>query len=281
MHNPVLLQEAIESLDVKKNGLYIDATFGEGGHSREIIKRGGKVLGIEWDRKQYQISNIKYQKFISKTQSLLLINGNYKDIEKIAKQNSFYPVDGVLFDLGLAMRQLAESGRGFSFKKENEPLDMRVNKQIKTKASDLINNLSKEELYELFAKYSEEVNSFVIAKAIVKARSIKKIETVADLINVIDEAIGRKDEKVYRRIFQALRIATNNEFENLKRGLVGALHLLKKSGRIVVIAFHSLEDRIVKNFANNYELTLISKKPIFSKNNLSFERSAKLRVIGY
>ncbi len=177
------------------------------------------------------------------------------------------------------MRQLKESGKGFSFKREREPLDMRINSDLKIKASDLINSLTQEKLYDLFATYSEELNSLGISQAIVNARTLKKIQTVGDLVTIINKVIGRYDEKVYQRIFQALRIAVNDEFSNLEKGLLGALHLIKKSGRIAVITFHSLEDRIVKQFIRRYKLKLLTKKPIISKRNLVFERSAKLRII--
>lgn len=279
MHNPVLLQEVINSLAVKNGGLYIDATFGEGGHALEIIKKGGKVLGIEWDVQQYRRARVKYQKYLLENQNLILVNGNFKDIEEIAKKNNFFPVNGIVFDLGLSMNQLKDSQRGFSFKKENELLDMRISNKIKVKASDLLNNLSREQLYEIFAKYSEEINASFIAQAIVNARLMKKIELVKDLITIIDKALDKKDERVYRRIFQALRIAVNDELRNLKKGLLGAVNLLKKTGRLVVISFHSLEDRIIKQFVREQKLVITNKKPIISKRNFSFERSAKLRVI--
>ncbi len=280
MHKPVLLQEVIDYLNVKVGGLYIDATFGEGHHSIEILARGGKVLGVEWDFNQYQRAKIKNQRCIN-LKKLILINGNFRDIEQIAKQNNFYPVDGVLFDLGLSMWQLKKSGRGFSFKKLNEPLDMRLSDELKDKASDLINSLSPKELYEILATYSEEINSWSIVKTLVRTRALKKIKLVSDLVNAVDRAIERKDERVYRRVFQALRIAVNKEFENLEKGLLGALNLIKKEGRIVVITFHSLEDRLVKNFVYKNNLNLLTKKPVISRSNFSFERSAKLRVISW
>lgn len=281
MHRPVLLQEVINYFNIKAGGLYIDATFGEGNHSAEILARGGKVLGIEWDFNQYKRAKIKNQRYITQLKKLILIKGNFKNIEQIAKQNNFYPVDGVLFDLGLSMWQLEKSGRGFSFKKLSEPLDMRLSDELKNKASDLINSLSPKELYEILATYSEEVNSWSIVKTIIRTRSLKKIKLVGDLISVINKAIRKKDEKVYRRVFQALRIAVNKEFENLEKGLEGALNLIKKEGRIMVIAFHSLEDRLVKRFVYKNNLTLLTKKPVTSRTNLSFERSAKLRVISW
>lgn len=279
MHNPVLLQEVIDALKVKKGGLYIDATLGEGGHTLAILRKGGRVLGIDLDRQQISNFHSPAKELTSNRKNLILIEGNFKNIERIAKKNNFYPVDGVLFDLGLSIGQIQHSGRGFSFKKSSEPLDMRLSNRLKIKASDLVNGLSQEELCEIFSKYSEEINSTAISKAIVRGRCFKKITTVADLTKIIDQAIGRKDEKVYQRIFQALRIVVNDEFENLKEGLKGAVMLLKKNGRIAVITFHSLEDRIVKRFIHDNQLKLVTKKPIVSKNNIPFERSAKLRVI--
>jgi len=284
MHTPVLLEQVIDALDVKKNGLYVDATFGEGGYSQAILDKGGKVLGIDWDEEQYQISNIKYQKYISKIKNLKMANGNFKNIEKIAKENSFFPVDGIVFDLGLSMKQINQSGRGFSFKKLNEPLDMRMSLKLKTKVSDLVNHLSESELYEVFAKNSEEINSQAVAREIVVRRQSKKLETVNDLINCIDKAvlsrgIARNALTIYAKIFQALRIQVNDEFENLKNGLIGSAKIIKADGKIAVVTFHSLEDRIVKNFSKTQGIKLLNKKPIMNKRGRSFEKSAKLRII--
>ena len=279
MHTPVLLQEAIDGLKVKKDGLYIDATFGEGGHAIEIVRRGGKVLGIDLD--QYQISNIKYQNDISKFKNLKLVQGNFNNIEQIAKENNFFPVDGILFDLGLSMAQIDSSGRGFSYNKLNEALDMRINLDYDEKAASIINRYSEEELYEIFAKYSEDLNSRAIAKATVFNRRLKKITIVGNLVRIIRETLKRSDEKTYRRIFQALRIKVNNEFENLQQGLRKSLAILKKDGRIAVITFHSLEDRLVKNFIRENNLVQVNKKIITGDRDLRFERSAKLRIISF
>ena len=267
MHTPVLLQKAIENLNVSTGGKYIDATFGEGGYSYEILERGGTVLGIDLDFSQ--ISNPK-----SQIQNLKLVQGNFADIESIAKENGFYPVDGVIFDLGLSMRQIKESGRGFSYKKLDDPLDMRLNINYKLTAEELIKRSDEKVLYEIFAKNSEEIRSKEIA-AVVKSRKVMK--SVGDLVSSIDRAIGYKSSSVYARIFQALRIEVNNEFENLKKGLTGAVNILKRKGRIVIVSFHSLEDRIVKNFSREKKLNFLSKKPITGLR--SFERSAKLRTI--
>ncbi|MEK7110136.1 MAG: 16S rRNA (cytosine(1402)-N(4))-methyltransferase RsmH [Patescibacteria group bacterium] len=272
MHTPVLLTQVIEALEIKKDGLYVDATFGEGGYSQAILEKGGKVLGIDLDKNQLTDYGLRIT-------NLKLVEGNFGDIEKIAKENNFYPVDGVVFDLGLSMRQINQSGRGFSFKRLNEPLDMRMSLKTEMTAKYLLNHLSEAELYEVFAKNSEEINSQKIAREIVVRRSFKKLEIVGNLINCIDHAIGEPDNNVYKRIFQALRIQVNDEFENLKNGLLGAMKIIKDDGKIAVVTFHSLEDRIVKNFSKNSGIKLSNKKPIMNRRGRNFEKSAKLRVI--
>ena len=273
MHTPVLLKEVIEALNIKKDGLYIDATFGEGGYSQAIIDKGGKVLGIDLD--QNQISNFKF--LIS---NLKLVEGNFADIEKIAKENNFFPVDGVVFDLGLSMRQISQLGRGFSFKKLNEPLDMRMSTDTEITAKYLLNHLSESELFDVFARNSEEINSQKIAHEIIIKRQFRKLEIVGNLINCIDKAIGEQDNNAYKRIFQALRIEVNQEFDNLKKGLTGSVKIIKSDGKIAVVTFHSLEDRIVKNFSKTQGIKLLNKKPIMNRLGKSFERSAKLRILG-
>ena len=274
MHHPVLLKPAIDGLAVKPNGLYIDGTFGEGGHSLEILKRGGRVLGIDWDKNQIkdQISKIK-------DKNLTLVEGNFADIEKIAKANNFFPVDGIIVDLGLSMRQLQESGRGFSHQNINETLDMRISLDNDLTAEQIINRYSQSELYEVFAKNSEEINSRAVADYIVHTRSIKPIKTVGDLNQLLERIVGKDDKQVKARIYQGLRIAVNHEFENLKSFLKQAMALLKIDGRLVVITFHSIEDRIVKNFIRENHLLQVNKKATRSLEEKRYERSAKLRVI--
>ncbi len=277
MHTAVLLQEAVEGLNIKKGGLYIDATVGEAGHSLEILKRGGKVLGIDLDSEQVKSLKLKVKGY----KNFKIVQGNFAEIETISKKNGFFPVDGVLFDLGLSMKQINQSGRGFSFKKPNEPLDMRISLDREQTAADIVNSYSEKELYEILARYSEELNSRPIAQAIVFQRRLKKIRTVVDLLTIIKRTLKREDEKTYRRIFQALRIAVNQELENLKQGLKGSLKILKKDGRIAVISFHSLEDRVVKNFIKKEELCQVNKKIITGRGENRFERSAKLRIISF
>ncbi len=274
MHHSVLLQPAIDSLAVKPDGLYIDGTFGEGGHSFEILKRGGRVLGIDWDDSQ-----IKEQRSNIKDEKLTLVTGNFADIEKIAKENNFFPVDGIIVDLGLSMKQISQSGRGFSYKNSHEVLDMRISLDNDLTAEKIINHYSQSELYEIFAKNSEEINSQAIADYIVHTRSIKPIKTVGDLNQLLERIVGKDDKQVKARIYQGLRIAVNHEFDNLKSFLKQAIGLLKKDGRLVVISFHSVEDRIVKNFIRENHLLQINKKAIRSLEKKKYERSAKLRII--
>lgn len=269
MHTPVLYEEAIKALEVKEGKKYIDATFGEGGHSKEILRWGGRVLGIEWDENKVKSQKLKVKSY----KNLKIVWGNFRNIEKIAKENDFFPVDGILFDLGLSMEQIGKSGRGFSFKNRSEPLDMRISQTLNRTAADIVNSLSSRQLYEIFARNSEEINSWAIAQAIFSARCLKKIETVEDLLAVVGEK-----ESTLRRIFQALRIEVNQEFDNLREGLSGAINILKKKGRVVIITFHSLEDRIVKQFARNNKLMFLTHKPIVAKNGKKFERSAKMRI---
>ncbi len=268
MHTPVLLQQAIERLDVKKDGLYIDSTYGEGSYTKEILKRGGKVLAIDLDKRQ--LENFK----VNGLTGLKLVQGNFAEIEKIAKENSFFPVDGVVFDLGLSMGQINQPGRGFSYKLLDDPLDMRMDLENEVTARDLVKRSSVEELYQIFAANSEEIKSKQIA---IEVKASRRMDTVGDLLKAIDRAAGFQSKTIYARIFQALRIEVNQEFENLRQGLAGAVKILKKEGKIVVVTFHSLEDRIVKNFTRNNQLKLLDKKPI--RGLRSFERSAKLRTI--
>ena len=278
MHTPVLLQQAIDSLEVKTGGKYIDATFGEGGYSQEIVRRGGKVLAIDLDINQLnghsETAHSQLARSLSRM-TLKLVQGNFADIERIAKENNFDSVDGIIFDLGLSMGQLGSLGRGFSYKNLDDPLDMRIDVNSGETAADLIWRLKESELYELFAKNSEELRSKEIAHEV---KISKKIISVSNLITAINRVIPYKSYNTYAKIFQALRIEVNDEFSNLRRGLEGAVKIINKDGKIVVVTFHSLEDRIVKNFVKNNNYKLSEKKPIRSKSGYKFERSAKIRA---
>lgn len=299
MHKPVLLDEVIEYLNPKPGENFIDCTIGEAGHALAIferIKPTGKLLGIDTDSEA--IKRIKTQ------DRLILIHGNFKDLKKIVEEEVFQPISGILFDIGLSSWQIEKSGRGFSFKKD-EPLKMTFNNQNLT-AEEIINKWPEEALREVFTKYGEEKYSRRIAKQIIEERKGRDIKTTFQLKKTIERAIpfsgarpaywsasqrgergkrGRID-RVLARIFQALRIVVNDELENLKQGVEQALEILKPRGRLVVISFHSLEDRIVKNFfkekGKDELLKILTKKPVTaSQEELKSNprsRSAKLRA---
>lgn len=275
-HTSVLLKKVIDQLHIKKDGYYIDATVGEGGHLRAMFEQGARVLGIDADKDQIQ----RLKEEFGENTNCILVHGNFKDIQSIAASNSFSPVDGVLFDFGLSYGQIERSGRGFSYKALHDPIDMRLDTDSPLTAETIINSYSEDALYEILARFSEELNSRAIAQGIVRSRTIKPIRTVAQLTESIDRAIKRKDNKVYARIFQALRIAVNNELENMKEGLRGAVSILKPDGIIAAISFHSIEDRVVKQFIKGNLLRELHKGVITGDFHFSFERSAKLRVFG-
>lgn len=275
MHTPVLLKEAIESLNIKLDGVYIDATAGEGGHLTEIAKTAKKVLGIDWDKSQ--VENLK--KKLGNIKNIEIVPGNFAEIGKIAKENGFADVDGILFDFGLSMNQLSSSGRGFSFKREDEPLDMRISEENERTAEEIVNVSSEEELYDIFARYGEEIYSRPIARAIVARRIRTRLKNVGDLVRAIVSGLksqrDNEETRTLTRIFQALRIAVNDEFENLRSGLNQAYEILKSGGVLSVITFHSLEDRLVKQFVR--EKNMIQRPLIRGSYEFKFERSAKLR----
>lgn len=273
MHTPVLLQKVMEGLQVKPEGRYVDATVGEGGHTSAILEKGGYVLGL--DRNKEQIMAL--QKGMN-NDHLTLVEGNFADIAKLVPAKDKGNIDGILFDLGLSWAQLKDLGRGLSYRNLDEPLDMRLDQSGELTAEYILNVYSEDELYEVFAKNSEEVKAKEIAESIVNYRTTKRYKKVLDLNNTIDKVMGANAGKTYSRIYQALRIEVNEEFENLKKGLDGALSVLKPGGKIAVISFHSLEDRIVKNFIREKKLKQITKKAIAGDRQLSFERSAHLRI---
>lgn len=278
MHTPVLLQQTLEALEVKKGRKYIDATFGLGGHTKEIIASGGEVMGIEWDQDSFAKRTSELENSKLKIENLKLVLGNFADIAQLATENNFTPVAGVLFDLGLSMWQIRESGKGFSYDLDDEPLDMRINDASSTTAAEIITSYSEDQLYETFTQNAEELNSRAIAHALVQSRRIAPITTVGQLKDVIEKV--KKDNATTARIFQALRIEVNNEIENITKGLDGALSILESDGRIVMITFHPSEDRIVKKWIRAHGATVKAQKnAIRAKNGQRFERSALLRII--
>jgi 16S rRNA (cytosine1402-N4)-methyltransferase len=289
-HTSVLLQEVIEFLNIGEGKKYIDATLGGGGHTSEILKSGGKVLGIDADQDAIDYVTEKINNENAKYKigtDMILVKGNFKDVEEIAKKNNFDKVAGILFDLGVSSHQFDIAERGFSFQKEG-PLDMRMDRDLKIQAKDLVNILTKGELYELFNKLGEERFARTIASSIISARRIGLIQTTTQLSEIIRRAVPNNNTRLdtTARIFQSLRIVINDELNNLRNALPQAYNLLAKNGRLAVISFHSLEDRIVKKhfiqLAEQGKGIILTKKPVkpneeeIEKNKRS--RSAKLRV---
>lgn len=286
-HKPVLLQKTIDLLQVKPGQKYIDATLGGGGHTGKILDALGVVLGIDQDEDAvlHVSQNIN-------NKNLVLAKGNFVNLEEIAHSKGFEKVMGILFDLGVSSHQINTPQRGFSFL-TNGPLDMRMDKDSSLTAEYLVNVLGKGELYELFNRLGQESHANAISGAISSARRLKAIKTTDELLEVIGKAHGYKEElsdfdknKIGQKVFQALRIAVNNELENLEQALPQAVRLLENGGRLVVISFHSLEDRIVKNTFKEFNKQglgkIITEKPIMPdaleiKEN-SRSRSSKLRV---
>jgi 16S rRNA (cytosine1402-N4)-methyltransferase len=296
MHIPVLQKEVIKYLDPKPNENFIDCTIGEGGHTLAILEKNkpnGKVLGIEIDPQLYE--NLKASEIKNR---LILVNDSFVNLKKIVEKYKFKSVNGILFDLGLSSWHLEKSGRGFSFQK-NEPLDMRYyvmhfrrssNLYDKLTAEKILNEWPEKEIEKILKEYGQERFAKKISKKIIEERKAKPIKTTFQLVEIIKKAtpIWSHHKRMHfaTRTFQALRIAVNDELENLKKVLPRALEILERNGRLVVISFHSLEDRVVKNFlkenSKKYFLKILTKKPIIpsleeiKRNPRS--RSAKLRA---
>ena len=258
-HISVLQKEVLRCLDPKPNENFVDCTIGDGGHAMAILDKTaprGKVLGIDC---QLRLKSRK---------RLVLIEDNFANLKKIVERIKFYLVHGIHFDLGYSSWHLEESGRGFSFKR-GEPLDMRYNLRSTLTAEKIVNYCSKSEIEKILTKYSEEKKAEKIAEKIIEARRAKNIKTTFQLAGIINQA-----GVAPQRTFQALRIAVNNELENLEKALPQAMKILQPGGRIVVISFHSLEDRIAKQFCK--------RKPIIpSQKEIKINpraRSAKMRV---
>lgn len=291
MHIPVLQKEVLTYLDPKANENFIDCTIGEGGHTIKILEKSGplgKVLGIDQDQKQIENCKLKIKDFQERT---ILVCDSYVNLKNIVEKYKFKHVKGILFDLGLSSWHLEESGRGFSFLRE-EPLDMRYDAKIQNylTAEEIVNKYPKKEIEQILREYGEERFSRRIAEEVVEQRKIKPIRTTFDLLDILRKAILRRYQRqrihFATRTFQALRITVNNELNNLKSALPQILEVLEPGGRIVVISFHSLEDRIVKNFlretAKQGILKILTKKvikPSFEEIKINNRaRSAKLRT---
>ena len=245
-HIPVLSREVIETLAIQPGGRYIDCTLGSGGHSQAILEHsfpGGQLLGIDADPDSIKRVGEKLGSF---GKSVLLVNDNFSNLKDICVKLDFFPVHGILFDLGLSSPQLDEDGRGFSFQ-HDAPLDMRFSPTQKITAAEIVNTYSEMELANLLRTFGEETNNRQIAKKILQKRPLK---TTLELAEIVEEAVGGRHGKTHpaTRTFQALRIVVNQEMENLESALNQAVSLLGFGGKLAVISYHSLEDRIVKHF---------------------------------
>lgn len=311
MHTPVLLKEVLEQLAPQPGQKFIDATINGGGHGLAILEKiqpDGKLLGIEWDPVLYE--SLKLQVTSSQFQtSIVLVNDSYANLQTIAEQNDFLNADGILLDLGFSSWHMEQSGKGFTFQKD-EVLDMRyqsgnqMNADIAESnptAADILNKYPREEIERILREYGEESFSKSISEAIIRARQQQPIIRTFQLVEIIKTTVPfwyRSGRRLHpaTKTFQALRIAVNHELENLPLGLAQARALLKGGGRLAVITFHSLEDRIVKNFfreqAKLGNLQILTKKPIrdpwharmpgaqrTGNVGIGTARSAKLRVI--
>lgn len=249
MHTPVLLKETVDSLAVKPGGVYIDGTLGRAGHAREILARAGngaRLVGIDRDTQALTESAERLGKMPGV--SLTLVHGCHGSIAQIVRDEGIDAVDGVLLDLGVSSPQLDEADRGFSFRADG-PLDMRMDRSRGETAADLVATRSEEELADLLRTLGEEPNARRIAKAIVQARAVARIETTAQLAALVEKTVGRSGaHHPATRTFQAFRMAVNDELGELERALEGGLGLLKPGGRFAVITFESLTDRTVKRF---------------------------------
>ncbi len=245
-HEPVMLEECISALQVQRGGRYVDCTVGGGGHAAAILEEsspGGQLIGIDADPHAIRVARGKLKPH---GKDAILVNENFKYLENICTRHGFSPVNGVLFDLGMSSLQLEEAGRGFSFRQDS-PLDMRFSNGQDLTAADIVNTYPEVELARLLYRYGEEQRNRQIARLIVERRPLR---TTQELAQVVEQAVGGKRGRIHpaTKTFQALRIAVNHELENLELALEQTVNLLGNGGRIVVISFHSLEDRLVKVF---------------------------------
>lgn len=287
VHIPVLQKEVLEYLNPEPNENFIDCTVGGGGHSLAIAERvlpKGKVLGIDWDPEIIKALESKIKKLKIRSQ-LILICDNFSNLKKIVKKYNFQP-DGILFDLGFSSQHL-ESRKGFSFQK-NEVLDMRYNPETELTAEKIVNEFSQAEVTKILKEHGEERFAKRIASKLIEERPIKDTSQLVEVIRKATPSWYHHQKKHFAtKTFQALRIKVNDELESIKKVLPQALEILKPSGKIAIISFHSLEDRIVKNFlkdkAKEGSLKILTKKPIIpTKKEIEVNprsRSAKLRVI--
>jgi 16S rRNA (cytosine1402-N4)-methyltransferase len=306
-HKPVLLEECIENLDIKSNGIYIDGTLGGAGHGAEIYKRlgeGGILIGVDQDAFALEISSERLTSLNGQA-GLIFENTNFINLKEVCRKNNIQAVDGILLDLGVSSHQLDEASRGFSYQKDAD-LDMRMDKKNSLTAEIIVNEYSEEKIKNIIRDNGEENWAVRIAQFIVEARKENRIKTTARLVEIIKAAIPsaarREGPHPAKRTFQALRIEVNNELGILEETIDNAIEVLKPGGRLCIITFHSLEDRIIKDTfkkkvkpctcppqfpicicGKKQSAEFVTRKPIISSeielNENPRARSAKLRVI--
>jgi 16S rRNA (cytosine1402-N4)-methyltransferase len=278
-----MLKEAMEVLNPMPGGIYVDATIGTGGHSEELLKfigSEGKLIGIDRDIEALKITSERL-----KDKRVILKKGNFSDVENILSKEGISEVDGILFDLGVSILQIKSPERGFSFNSDMS-LDMRMDQEQRFSAWDIVNKYPEKELERIFKEFGEERYSRKIARSIVRYRTKKTIDTCSELSKIVERICGRRG-KIHpaTKVFQALRIEVNQELDELKAGLNASLRILKRAGRLCVISYHSLEDRIVKHFISDCSkkglMKMLFKKPLIPcsdeiRLNPS-SRSARLR----
>jgi 16S rRNA (cytosine1402-N4)-methyltransferase len=302
IHQTVLLHEIVQALNLQRGGRYIDATLGEGGHTKAIVEQDKqiKVLGIDWDHEMLGRAKKRLQAW---KERCFFEKGNFADMKLIADKYGWHSVDGIVMDVGFCSAQIESAQRGFSFKL-NGPLDMRMDQDRKIKAMDIVNNETEENIVHILKSYGEERSARRIARRIMEERNLSPIQSTEQLADIIVKVKGWQRSRIHpaTKTFQALRIAVNEELDNLERGLKAAVNLLKEGGRLAVISFHSLEDRMIKHFFKEHEgkwvslaqggqqwigknppLKRISKKPIqpseYERMDNPRARSAKLRIV--
>ena len=272
-HNPVLLEKSIRTLITDTNGIYVDVTFGGGGHSNEILRRlskKGRLFAFDQD--------IDSKKNLINDRRFFFINSNFKHLKKHLNHYEIYEVNGIIADFGVSSHQLDIPSRGFSIIKHG-PLDMRMNKSSDLTAETVVNNYEEKKLYKIFKEYGQVSKAKEIAKKIVSHRKTKPIRSTTDLVKVLEKNISKFSKyKNLAKIFQSVRIEVNNELEVIKQLLLQASELVKVKGRIVCISYHSLEDRLIKNFIRNGSFDNIDNRDFFGNVQKPFKKIGGLIV---
>ncbi|MFT5167090.1 MAG: 16S rRNA (cytosine1402-N4)-methyltransferase [Saprospiraceae bacterium] len=248
-HDPVLLDESVEALNIKKEGIYVDATYGGGGHSRLILQKlGAKGHLLGFDQDEDTLSNV------TENEQFTFVHHNFKHLKRFLRLHAFQQVDGILADLGVSSHQLNDADRGFSFRFDTD-LDMRMNQQGDLTAADILNDYDADALQQVFSLYGEVRNSKSLAQRIVDERKSLPLKRIGDFLQLVGPLVRGNRNRYLAQVFQALRIEVNDEIGALKTFLEEALQVLKPGGRLVVISYHSLEDRLVKNFFKSGNFT--------------------------